>query len=99
MKIRFSQHFAERKKLRHIPNELAEAILRDADGHYHNGISGWNVAVKRMSFQGKERNIALTYTIDRNEIVLITVHPLKEGQKEQRINSGRWIAHEPTSLL
>jgi hypothetical protein len=99
MKIRFSQHFAERKRLRDVPNGLAETILREADGHYRNGISGWNIAVKRIAFQGKERDMALTYTVDRNEIVLITVHPLKEGQKNQRIENGRWITYEPKSLL
>jgi hypothetical protein len=99
MKIRLSQHFAERQRLRDISVGLAETILREADGHYHNGISGWNVAVKRIVFQGKDRDIALTYTVDRNEIILITVHPLKEGQKDQRIKSGRWIAYESPSLL
>ena len=99
MKIRFSQHFAERQRLRDIPDGLAETILRDANGHYRNGISGWNVAIKRMAFQGKERDVALTYTVDRNEIVLITIHPLKEGQKDQRIKSGRWVVYEPKGLL
>ena len=77
----------------------AETILRDADGHYRNGISGWNIAIKRMAFQGKERDVALTYTVDRNEIVLTTIHPLKEGQKDQRIKSGRWVVYEPKGLL
>ncbi len=99
MKIRFSQHFAERQRLRDIPDELAETILRGADGYYRNGITGWNVATKRMAFQGKERDVALTYTVDRNEIVLITIHPLKEGQKDQRIKSGRWVVYEPKGLL
>ena len=99
MRIRYSQHFAERQRLRDMPDGLAEAILRDADGHYRNGISGWYVAIKRMAFQGKERDVALTYTVDRDEIVFITIHPLKAGQKDQRINSGRWIAYEPESLL
>ena len=99
MKIRFSQHFADRQRLRDIPDGLAEAILRDADGHYRNGMSGWNVATKRMVFQGKERDVALTYMVDRNEIVLITIHPLKEGQKDQRIKSGRWVVYEPKGLL
>lgn len=99
MKVRLAQHFAERQRLRDFPEGLAETILRDADGHYRNGMSGWNIAVKRIAFQGKERDVALTYTVDRNEIVLITIHPLKEGQKDQRIESGRWVSYEPKSLL
>ncbi len=99
MKIRFSQHFSERQRLREIPNGLAETILHDADNHYRNGITGWNIAVKRIDFLGKERDVALTFTIDENEIVFIILHPLKEGQKDQRIENKRWIPYEPKSLL
>jgi hypothetical protein len=99
MKIRLSQHFDERKKLRSIPDGLAEIVLRQADEYFENGISGWFIAVKRIVFQGKDRDVALTYTITGNEIVLITIHPLKEGQKDQRVENGRWIPHETPSLL
>jgi hypothetical protein len=85
--------------LREIPNGLAETILRDADGYYRNGITGWSIAVKRIEFQAKERDMALTYTVEGDEIVLITLHPLKEGQKQRRIESERWIPDEPPSLL
>jgi len=26
-----------------------------------------------------------------NKIEIITIHPIKEGQKEKRISSGRWM--------
>ncbi len=99
MRIRISQHFAERQRLRDIPGDFAEMVLRWADGYYRNGITGWFVAVKRIKFQGKERDMALTYTVESNEIVLITLHPLKEGQKNRRIESERWIPDEPPGLL
>lgn len=99
MKIRPAQHFTERLELRDIPFHLAEGVLREADGHYRNGITGWSIAVKRVTFQGKERDMALTYTVQQDEIILITLHPLKEGQKDQRIESGRWVRYEPEGLL
>ncbi len=94
MKIRFSRHYAERQKLRSIPDDLAETILIKADGHFRNGVTGWLIAVKRLVFQGKERDMALTYTRMGDEVILITLHPLKEGQKERRVDSRRWIPHE-----
>jgi hypothetical protein len=37
------------------------------------------------------RDVALVYAQRQGKIVLITLHPLQEGQKEKRIRSGRWV--------
>jgi len=34
------------------------------------------------------RTMAVTYNKYGNEIEIITIHPIKEGQKEKRISSG-----------
>lgn len=99
MKIRLTQHFVERQRLRNISDDLAQRVLREADAHYRDAITGWFVAVRHVQFQDKERDLALSYLHVENEILLITLHPLKRGQKERRIKSKRWIPHETPSLL
>ncbi len=69
-------------------------VYRQADARYRNGITGWLIAVKKANFQGKERDMALTYTRIEAEIVFITLHPLKEGQRARRVESKRWIPDE-----
>jgi hypothetical protein len=32
----------------------------------------------------------VAYIVDNDIIKLLTIHPLKGGQKENRIKSGRW---------
>ena len=90
MKFVFSNHFSERNKLRNISMGIATAIFSNADGHYMDAQTNAFVAVKRIEFQGRERNVGLTYVIRGDEAVFITIHPLKEGQKQNRINNGRW---------
>jgi hypothetical protein len=91
LEIVFSDHFLIRKRLRQIPDGLAESIFRNAEEHYEDRGTGTYVAVKRMHLYGRVREVALVYTRKPGRIILITLHPLKEGQKERRIKSGRWV--------
>lgn len=97
MEVVYSRHFALRKELRHIPDGLAETILKNADSYCIDVTTGYHIAVKRVEFNGAIRDMALTYSITDGKIVLITLHPLKEGQRENRVQSGRWVKNE--SLL
>jgi len=92
LEITYSKHLLERKKLRKIPNGLPETIFNQADGHYKDTQTGYSIAVKSTSFQKKTRELALTYEKVENKIILITLHPLKKGQKENRIKTKRWVS-------
>jgi len=35
--------------------------------------------------------MAVTYNKGESIIDIITIHPIKEGQKEKRIRNGRWV--------
>ncbi len=39
---------------------------------------------------GKMREVMVAYDIIEETVTLLTIHPLKEGQKENRVKSGRW---------
>ncbi len=95
MALRLSNHLSERMVLRTIPQGLPESIYRDADGHFSDTETGLLVAVKRLLFLGRERDMALSYTKKGEDVMLVTLHPLQEGQRERRIQSGRWSPYEP----
>jgi hypothetical protein len=46
--------------------------------------------VSRALMYGKERDIMVAYNYKGENVKLLTIHPFKEGQKENRIKSGRW---------
>ncbi|SHJ85845.1 hypothetical protein SAMN02745219_03505 [Desulfofundulus thermosubterraneus DSM 16057] len=97
MNVVYSKHFAIRKELRGIPDGMAETIFTQADEHYKDTQTDYFIAVKHMEFQGAERDMALTYSMSEGKIVLVTLHPLKDGQRENRVRSRRWVKIE--SLL
>lgn len=44
----------------------------------------------KITFYGRIREIMIAYTIEEDYAKLLTIHPLKNEQKENRIKTGRW---------
>ncbi|MDK2854804.1 MAG: hypothetical protein PWQ41_353 [Bacillota bacterium] len=95
MNISFSAHFINRKRIRGIPDGLAETVFLEADERFRDVLTGMFIAVKHVPIAGKNRDVALTYTIKNNTVIFVTIHPLKQGQMENRVKHGRWVKYEP----
>jgi len=68
------------------------STTQDTREPYYYDISTSNyVALKRLNYAGKMRTMAVTYNKGESIIDIITIHPIKEGQKEKRIRNGRWV--------
>jgi hypothetical protein len=44
--------------------------------------------VASQTIYGKLREVMVAYDIKEQTVKLLTIHPLKEGQKENRLKSG-----------
>ena len=89
-KIVYTSHLEFRLKVRNIPHNLPKKIFQEAREHYYDTATGHCIAIDKCDFEGKIRDMALTYDKKRYAVEIITVHPLKPYQKHSRINSGRW---------
>lgn len=89
-KIVYASHLLLRLKLREIPYLLPKKIYQTSNEHYFDKETLKKVAVKEVKFKGKLREMAVIYEETNDQINLITIHPLKNYQKIQRIKSGRW---------
>jgi len=69
---------------------LPRKIFQKAKEHYYDNLTKHCVATYQIEFEGKIREMALTYDKEKGLIEIITVHPLKPYQKYSRISSGRW---------
>ena len=47
-----------------------------------------------MIYKGRERDVCVPYDITDGRADPVSIHPKKPGEREQYIQSGRWIAHE-----
>ena len=73
-----------------ITRDFPQEIYLNGDERYFDVLTDKFIAVKRMKYHGKSRELVVVYEEKGNEAHLITIHPLKEYQKEARIKSGRW---------
>jgi len=90
MQIKYSKHIETRISLREIEYDLPQKIYKDAEERFVDNETGHIIAVKKVIMYGKERDVMVAYEHVNADVKLLTIHPLKEGQKENRIQSGRW---------
>ncbi|HDO25572.1 MAG TPA: hypothetical protein ENG95_02855 [Nitrospirae bacterium] len=90
MQIKYSKHIKTRISLRKIEYDLPKRIYENAEERFSDTETGHTIAVMKAVIYGKERDIMVAYKHEDKDVKLLTIHPLKEGQKENRILSGRW---------
>lgn len=90
MQIKYSKHIETRISLRKFEYDLPEKIYKNAEERYLDSETGHTIVVMKTLIYRKERDIMVAYKHEDTDVKLLTIHPLKEGQKENRIQSGRW---------
>ncbi len=88
--ITYTSHLEFRLETRDIPYDLPRRIFEQAREHYYDSLTKHYIAIHRVEFQGKLREMALTYDKRKNVVEIITIHPIGTRQKHNRISSGRW---------
>lgn len=90
MKIQYTQHIKNRLLLRQIDDDLPIKIFEEAAERYADTATGHLLAVMFADLYGKMREVVVAYVVEGDSARILTIHPLKPGQKENRIASGRW---------
>lgn len=90
MQVKYSEHIKTRIALRKIDYNLPKKIFDEAQERFIDTETGHTIAVTKAIIYDKERDVMVAYRHEGIDIKLLTIHPLKEGQKENRIKSGRW---------
>ena len=90
MEFRYSRHLQTRIKLRHIDAKLPSYIFENADERFRDKETGHLIAVKTVLIYNAQREVMVAYEEKGGITVLLTIHPLKKGQKDNRVSTGRW---------
>ncbi|MBI2355651.1 MAG: hypothetical protein HYV13_00405 [Candidatus Doudnabacteria bacterium] len=88
--IIYSPHLEFRLKLRQIPKSLVKRIFRTSSERYFDTLTRKYIVVSQVKYKNQMREMAVIYEMHENQVVLITIHPLKFSQKLNRIKSERW---------
>ena len=68
--------------------------MRDADNYYYDTEEYTSIAVKRVHFKGRERDVALVFAVEGSTVAFVSIFPLKSGEVERKIRAGRWVQDE-----
>ena len=69
---------------------MPEIIFNEYDEKYFDYATGNFVLIKKVEFLQKPRDMMIVYEEEHDKVEIITIHPLKKFQKENRIKTGRW---------
>lgn len=89
-RVVYAGHLKLRLAIRNIPFEIPEKIYREALEHYYDRDTDHKIATKSLRFGEKTKEVMIAYDEFPDRVEIITIHPLKSKQKQQRIESGRW---------
>ena len=90
MQIKYSKHIEYRLSLRRMDYNLPKRIFEQSNKRYIDEETGYLVATMTVELYNKPRDVMIAYTMQEDLVKLLTIHPLKEGQKDNRVKSGRW---------
>ena len=89
-KVIYTSHLEFRLEKRQISPDIPSRIYRDSKERYYDSATGHRIAIGRLDYSGREREVMIAYDEFEDRIEIVTVHPLKWVQKQQRIKSKRW---------
>ena len=90
MKLIYSEHIKRRIALRSIEYELPKKIFKESKDKYIDIETGHFIAVSNAELYKRNRDVMVAYDIEKDCNILLTIHPLKKSQKENRTKNGRW---------
>ncbi len=76
--------------MRRIEYDLPKRIFEQSKERYFDKETGHLIAIMQAELYNKRGEVMVAYVIEQDRAKLLTIHPLKEGQKENRVRSGRW---------
>ena len=91
MAVAYDPHLRERWKERRIPESWPREIIEQSEERYYDEATGVYVSIGKRWYKGEEREMAVSYVKEGSDYKAITIHPIADKQKQNRIDAGRWV--------
>ncbi|MEK6964409.1 MAG: hypothetical protein AABX70_08375 [Nanoarchaeota archaeon] len=93
-KIVYTAHLELRLKIRKIPYGYPTRVCEEPDQTFYDQIEGNHIAIKKLKYGGKIRNMMIAYEEKDDSIEIITIHPITDEKIINRTLNERWTKHE-----
>jgi len=94
MDIIYTNHLRLRLKLRNFPEHYPREIYLNGEQSFFDVIEQKFIAIKKLKYNGKFRNIMIAYKQSKELVEIFTIHPITDAKILNRTLSGRWIKNE-----
>lgn len=94
MRIIYRPHLETRLKERKISKAYPKRILRESEQNYFDTLTSHYIAVKRLQYGGKMRNMVIAYDIIEEDREIITIYPISDSEIDNKVESRRWKVYE-----
>lgn len=92
--VEYTAHLRIRLKSRKIPEDYPQKIYDCPEQVFLDRIDGTKIAVRKLFYYGKTRNMMIAYEENNKETKIITIHPITDEKIISRCMRGRWIQYE-----
>ena len=86
----YTDHLKLRLKIRKIPEEYPKRIYENPEQKFFDNAEGNFIAIKRLEYNKKLRNMMIAYEEKEDKIEIVTVHPITDEKIINRVMSKRW---------
>lgn len=86
----YTDHLKTRLKIRNIPENYPEEIFLNPEQKLKDNIEDHLIAVKKLVYNGKLRNMMIAYDESNDQVSIITIHPITLKDINNRRRAGRW---------
>ena len=94
IKIKYTDHLKLRLKIRRIPEGYPKKIYQNPEQKFFDISEGTFIAIKKLFYNKKLRNMMIAYEKKQREIEIITIHPITDEKIINRVVRERWIKNE-----
>ena len=92
--IIYTDHLKLRLKIRKIPNEYPKLIYKEPDQIFYDVYEDNLIAVKKLKYNNKLRNMMIAYEKEGDNVDIITIHPITGERIKNRLLNKRWVKNE-----
>ena len=85
MRVKYSKHVEQPLSLRRIDYDLPKRIFDESNERYFDEETGHFIATMEVSLYNEIRDVMIAYVFEEDFLTLLTIHSLKKGQKENRV--------------
>jgi len=90
-RIEYTVHLQTRLHLRYIPSDLPRYIYVHATERYYDHQEERMIAIADVKHRGKTRPMCIAYDEFDDHVEVVTIHPIRRSQIDNRRQTGRWM--------